>query len=202
MLASVIFAIYFISSFTSTNNLSKQGYLQIIFILFLFWTEFIKVNLHLIPNWFRSNHLQISYKVGVLKNFPKFVGKHICWSHFLIKLQVWRRETSLKRDSNRDIFLEISHNFSKNLIYRTPLDDLLLLIHLTHPRFYPLITLFSFIFLLLLLIIAIMGVFSKRVLIKWRFFKKFFTIIYPKININVVKAISTKALVLRQITII
>ena len=26
-------------------------------------------------------------KIGVLKNLAKFIGKHICWNHFLIKLQ-------------------------------------------------------------------------------------------------------------------
>ena len=35
-------------------------------------------------NWnfklFRSSHQMRSVKVGVLKNFPKFTGKHACWS--------------------------------------------------------------------------------------------------------------------------
>ena len=25
--------------------------------------------------------------IGVLKNFAKFIGNHLCWTHFLIKLQ-------------------------------------------------------------------------------------------------------------------
>ena len=29
------------------------------------------------------------YKKAVLKNFAIFTGKHLCWSHFLIKLQAW-----------------------------------------------------------------------------------------------------------------
>ena len=28
------------------------------------------------------------FKIGVLKNFAKFTGKHLCWSWFLIKLHV------------------------------------------------------------------------------------------------------------------
>ena len=27
------------------------------------------------------------YKVVALESFAKFTGKHLCWSHFLIKLQ-------------------------------------------------------------------------------------------------------------------
>ena len=31
-----------------------------------------------------------SVRKGTLKNFVKFIGKHLCWSHILIKLQVWQ----------------------------------------------------------------------------------------------------------------
>ena len=30
------------------------------------------------------------FKIGVLKNFIRFTGKHLCWSLFLIKLQAFR----------------------------------------------------------------------------------------------------------------
>ena len=30
---------------------------------------------------------QMFFKIGVLKKFAKFTGKHLCWSRFLIKLQ-------------------------------------------------------------------------------------------------------------------
>ena len=33
--------------------------------------------------------LEVLCKRGVLKNFLNFTGKHLCWSLFLIKLQVW-----------------------------------------------------------------------------------------------------------------
>ena len=29
----------------------------------------------------------IIYKIGVLKNLAKFMGKHLCWNLFLIKMQ-------------------------------------------------------------------------------------------------------------------
>ena len=32
-----------------------------------------------------------SPKIGVLKTFPILTGKHLCWSLFLIKLQVKKR---------------------------------------------------------------------------------------------------------------
>ena len=31
-----------------------------------------------------------SVRKGTLKNFVKFIGKHLCWSRILIKLQVWQ----------------------------------------------------------------------------------------------------------------
>ena len=51
-------------------------------------------------------------------NFTKDISK---W----LKLQVSSPETGVKRDSSTGIFLWISHIFSKNLIYRTLLDDCL-----------------------------------------------------------------------------
>ena len=42
---------------------------------------------------------------GVLKNLAIFTGKHLCWSLFLMKLRL------LKRDSNTSVFLSILHNF-------------------------------------------------------------------------------------------
>ena len=50
------------------------------------------------------------YKTGVLQNFAKFIEKHLCWSHFLIKLQVI---------SSRFIFLNNEKNFiEKESVYR------------------------------------------------------------------------------------
>ena len=38
--------------------------------------------------FYRSRRLLMIYKIGVLKNFAKFTGRHLCWSHFLIKLVI------------------------------------------------------------------------------------------------------------------
>ena len=60
--------------------------------------------------------IKICYlNLGVLKNFAIFTGKHVCWSHFLIKLQAWRPANLLKKDSNRSAFFWISRNFSEKL---------------------------------------------------------------------------------------
>ena len=48
-------------------------------------------------------------KIGVLKNFAIFTGKHLCWSRFLIKLQ--------RASVFSYAILEISKN---SHIYRTP----------------------------------------------------------------------------------
>ena len=34
---------------------------------------------------FRSSRLQIFFKIGALKNFANFTGKHLCWSLILLK---------------------------------------------------------------------------------------------------------------------
>ena len=36
---------------------------------------------------FRNSSSQMFYKIGLLKDFKKFSGKHLCWSHFLIQFQ-------------------------------------------------------------------------------------------------------------------
>ena len=50
-----------------------------------------------------------------LKNFAIFTGKHLCWSHFLTKLQGWKPAIFLKRDSNTGVFLWKLRNFSEHL---------------------------------------------------------------------------------------
>ena len=39
------------------------------------------------PLGFRSICQEVFYKIGALKSFLKFMGKHLCWSPFLIKFQ-------------------------------------------------------------------------------------------------------------------
>ena len=36
---------------------------------------------------YRSSLLHVFHKIGVLENFAKFTGQHVCWDPFLIKLE-------------------------------------------------------------------------------------------------------------------
>ena len=51
----------------------------------------------------RSSHPEVFCKNGVLKNFAKFTGKHLCQGLFLIKLQAL--------DPDISVFLSILRNF-------------------------------------------------------------------------------------------
>ena len=52
---------------------------------------------------------------GTVLNFVKFIGKHLCWSLFLIKLQAVRPATSLKRNSSTGVFLWLLKNFQEHI---------------------------------------------------------------------------------------
>ena len=49
--------------------------------------------------------LEVFYKKGVFKNVSNFIGKHLCWIFFLIKLQAFRPATLWRRGSNTGVFL-------------------------------------------------------------------------------------------------
>ena len=60
---------------------------------------------------FRSSHRRRSVKKGVLKNFANFTGRRLCWSLFLITLQVFKPAVLLKRYSYINVFLRNLRNF-------------------------------------------------------------------------------------------
>ena len=55
------------------------------------------------PNY-RSSHGKCSIRKGVLRNFTKFSGKHLCQSLFFDKVASLRPATLLKRDSGTGVF--------------------------------------------------------------------------------------------------
>ena len=55
------------------------------------------------------------YRKSVLKNFAIFTWKHLCWSLFVITLQVFSPATLFRRDSKTGIFLRILGNFEEHL---------------------------------------------------------------------------------------
>ena len=56
------------------------------------------------------------FKIGVLKDFANFTGKHQCWSRFLIKLT--ERTPTLKEDSNTCVFLWRLRSFWEHLVVK------------------------------------------------------------------------------------
>ena len=54
----------------------------------------------------RSSHQRCTLKSGVLKNFAKFRGKHLCQSLFFHKVAALRPATLLKRDSGTDVIFK------------------------------------------------------------------------------------------------
>ena len=76
----------------------------------------------------KSNHQRCSIEKAVLKKSKTFTGKHLHLSQFLIKFQVWRPATLLKRESNTDVFLWImgilkNTYFEENLRTMTSVDN-------------------------------------------------------------------------------
>ena len=61
--------------------------------------------------WINFHLSHMFFKIGVFKALANFIGKHQCWSIFLIKLQAWRPATLLKRDSNTGVLLWNFRNF-------------------------------------------------------------------------------------------
>ena len=61
---------------------------------------------------FRSSHPEVFCKKGVVKNFAKFTGKHLCWSLFLNKVTGFKTATLLKERIQHKCF---PVNFSKLL---------------------------------------------------------------------------------------
>ena len=58
----------------------------------------------------RSSRSQLFFKIGILKNFAIVTGKHLCWSHFLIKV------------TPAQVFsYEYCENFKRSFFSRTPL---------------------------------------------------------------------------------
>ena len=53
----------------------------------------------------RSSHQRCSMKKGVLRNFAKFTGKHLCQSLIFNDIAGLRPATLLKRDSGTGVFL-------------------------------------------------------------------------------------------------
>ena len=70
------------------------------------------------------------FKIGVLRNFANFIGKHLCWSIFnkVVGLQLYSKETPTKVFS-----CKICETF-KNTFFIEHLPWLLLSVHIKEER--------------------------------------------------------------------
>ena len=83
----------------------------------VFWPDFITIIIQTgnIPGnysilWHESSPSQMFPKIGVLKNFAKFIGNQMCWSLFLNNSTSWRRTILLKMRIQHTCF---TVNFAK-----------------------------------------------------------------------------------------
>ena len=85
-------------NFSSTLIMFSSNFHQIFLSsLVLFASNDVPLNI-------KKQLTEVFYKTAVHKNFAIFTGKNLCWSLFLLKLEAFRSATSLKRDSNTDVF--------------------------------------------------------------------------------------------------
>ena len=71
----------------------------------------------------RNRHRKCSVRKGVLWDFAKFTGKHLCQSLLFNKAAGRRPVTLLEKKLWRSVFLWIFWNFKEHLFYRKPLGD-------------------------------------------------------------------------------
>ena len=102
--------LFFTPSKRSQNSLTTITHiLDVLFIL----------NIYIYSYLHRNSRSQIFFKVGVLKNFSNFTGKHQCQSFSLIRLQTWGLQ--LYQETPTQVFsCKICKIFKNAFFYRTP----------------------------------------------------------------------------------
>ena len=68
----------------------------------------------------RSSRTEVFCKKGVLRNFAKFTGKHLCQCLFFNKVAGLRPATLLKRDTGQVFSCEFCKISKNTFSYRTP----------------------------------------------------------------------------------
>ena len=59
------------------------------------------------------------FKIGVLKSFENFTGRHLCWSLFLKNLQTGGLQLYLKRDFKQLFSCEVCESLKNTFFNRT-----------------------------------------------------------------------------------
>ena len=70
--------------------------------------------------------LEVFYKKRCFENFTVFIGKHLCWSLFLIKLQAFQAGNFIKKRLQHSCFLVNIPKFSITPIMKSICEQLLL----------------------------------------------------------------------------
>ena len=77
-----------------------------------------------LKSWnFRSSHRSCSFKKGVVRNFAKFAGKHLCQRLFFNKVAGLRPANLLKKESMAQVFSCEFCEISKSTFHKTPQGD-------------------------------------------------------------------------------
>ena len=74
-------------------------------------------NIYSVFSHYRSSCWQMFFKIGVLKIFAIFSGKQLCWSLFLMKLQVRKPATLLKKYPTQVFSCEFCEIFKNRFFY-------------------------------------------------------------------------------------
>ena len=74
-------------------------------------------------NRVRSSHWGCSVKKAVFKNLAILTGKHLCWGHFLIKLQVFRSAIYQKETLTQMFSCEYCEIFKNTHFEKTSAND-------------------------------------------------------------------------------
>ena len=72
---------------------------------------------------FRSSRTEMHFKIGVLRKFAMFTGRHLCWSLFLIRFQAWKPATLSKKTPTKVFSCEYTLDFFNKLLVYKQLQD-------------------------------------------------------------------------------
>ena len=97
----------------SLNTLSLTNYFCPMNIAKFLRTAFLQ-------NTSRSSRLQMFFKIGVLKSFPNFTGKHLSWSLFLKTLQAEGLQLYFKKSPIQVFSCEVCKIFRNTFFQRKP----------------------------------------------------------------------------------
>ena len=98
---------------TTPTSLLKKNFTYSSIFKAYFMKDFAaaKASLVFIKNICSSSCSLIFFKIGVLKNFAMFTGKHLCWSLFSLKLQVFSVTDDRKSLCDRRKTLSNGHRY-------------------------------------------------------------------------------------------